>query len=455
MATILVRDLKILERLIKPLRVYNRSSFRILKAFSIDSRSITKGEGFIALKGKLCDGHEFIEEAVANGAACIIAQKYVATKQQVPFLVVKDSYKALSAIVRLIRDKKKPFVYAITGSIGKTTTKEMLYFLLKDHCRVLKNKKTENNILGVAKTILSLKDQDVVIAELGTNQKGEISTLSSMLAPNVGVITFIKPVHLEGLGSLRGILKEKLSLLSGNPKMKLVLNHDDMYLRRVKSTKNIYWFGSKDNLDLSAACKNRDSQSSHFLIQDSFKLSLPRYREGFITDILAAVLAAHLYRIPIAKLVSKISKFKDFPSMRMQIQKLNRLLILNDAYNANPYSVKVGLKSLKDHPLRKIVVIGDMLELGKKSAYYHRLLAPQIIENNFDYCLMLGRHTQHLKKSLSELGYRRAFHFLSHKDLAEFISKKINLKQNRNQGYLVFLKGSRRMELEKVVSYLR
>jgi len=451
----LVGSFKTLNRVVRPVKVYNRDSFKPIKNFSIDSRSIKRGEAFIALLGKHCDGHEFILKAVAKGAACIVAQKYIPIKSKIPFLVVKDSYKSLVSIARYVREKRKPFIYAITGSIGKTTTKEVLHFLLKDHCRVLKNKKTENNLLGVAKTILSLRDQEVLIAELGTSQKGEIRSLSKMLVPDVGVITFIKPVHLEGLGSLENIFHEKLSLRSGNAKMKLVLNADDPYLKKVKANKKIYWFGTKPSNHVFAGVLRRNQEHSEFLIQNSQTLLLPRYLEGFISNILAAILAGHLYGINLKELIAKIKKFKNYPEMRMQLTKLNRLIILNDAYNANPYSVKEALTNLRDYPLKKIAIIGDMLELGKKSIYYHRLLARDIVKNNFDYCLTLGSYTRYLKKRLSDLGYRGAFHFCSHKDLAGFINRKIIANNDSDENYLIFLKGSRKMELERVVSHLK
>ena len=223
---LLISDFKILERIVKPSNIYNIYHFRPLTGVSIDSRSIKRGEIFIAIKGKHHDGHKFIKKAIDKGAALVIAQQYLPINSKVPFFVVEDTYEAIKAIATYIRKIKKPFVYAITGSIGKTTTKEMLNFLLADNFTVLKNEKTENNILGVAKTIFSLKDEKILILELGTNAKGEIESLAKMCTPDVGIITFIKPVHLEGLGSLSDVRDEKLSLLGVNSKMKVILNRD-------------------------------------------------------------------------------------------------------------------------------------------------------------------------------------------------------------------------------------
>jgi UDP-N-acetylmuramoyl-tripeptide--D-alanyl-D-alanine ligase len=450
----LITDFRILERILKPKEVRNIYYFKPIKGFSMDSRSIKKQQAYIAIKGKHHDGNKFIKSAVLKGANFVIAQNYIPTKPRVPFYIVDDTCQALAAIANYIREKKKPFVYGITGSIGKTTTKEMLSFLLEPYFKVLKNKKTENNLLGVGKTILCLQDEKVMILELGTNMKGEIRELAQISRPDIGIITFIKPVHLEGLGSLKGILKEKTSLLEGNPKIKAVLNSDDPYLAKVKNQNKIYWFGSNKGSNLWARLVKRADSNSLFLIQNKYKLTLPFHYEEFITNSLAAILGAHLLGIPLADLVGRMSSFCNWPAMRMQMQELNGFFILNDAYNANPYSLTKALESLRNYSFKKIAVIGDMLELGKKSIYYHKLLASSIIKNNIDYCLTIGDHTVHLSNRLKELGYPGAFHFSSHSSIARFISKKAE-RENPLKRYLIFLKGSRKMELEKVIDYLR
>ena len=141
--------------------------------------------------------------------------------------------------------------------------------------------------------------------------------------------------------------------------------------------------------------------------------------------------------------------------MRMQVEKLKRFLILNDAYNANPYSLQASLRALSHFKIDKIAVIADMLELGEEVIGYHEKVAPEIIKGNFKYCLTLGKYSHYLKSRLKHLGYRRAFHFNCHKDIAQFISKKARLNLEQDKRYLIFLKGSRKMELEKVTTYLK
>ena len=156
----MINDFLTLKKLLKPDKIYNLYFFKPVKGFSLDTRTLKKEQAYIALKGEHKDGHDYIAEAVRKGASLIIAQKYIAVPHKVPFFIVGDSYLALAKCARYVRKYKNPFVYAITGSVGKTTTKEMLAFCLRDKFKVLKNNKTENNILGVAKTIFALNDEN-------------------------------------------------------------------------------------------------------------------------------------------------------------------------------------------------------------------------------------------------------------------------------------------------------
>ncbi|UCG34829.1 MAG: UDP-N-acetylmuramoyl-tripeptide--D-alanyl-D-alanine ligase [Candidatus Omnitrophota bacterium] len=454
----LIKSCKTLEKLINSLKVINQGRFRPIGGFSIDSRSLKKGDCFIALYGRHHDGHNFISQAITNGASCVISQKNIQSVSKVPVFVVKDSYAPLEELVRYIREIKNPFVFAITGSVGKTTTKEMLSFILEGRFKVLKNEKTENNILGVAKTILSLTDQEMLVLELGTNAPGEIERLARMCMPDVGIITFIKAVHLEGLKSLKGIRKEKTALLKSNPRMRAVLNGDDPLLGGLNSNKRTYWFGRAKTNNLWAQILKLGQRSCEFTVKNKFRLTLGVPFEGFIYNALAAMQGAQLANIPLKDSLARMNRFKGFPALRMEFKENKGYAVLNDAYNANPYSLKEALNTVKRYPQKKIAVIADMLELGKKSAYYHQSLASPILRCKFEYVLTLGDYTFYLDKRLKELGCNNAFHFSSQKELAQFIKDKFSeTKLNENQeqkGWLIFLKGSRKMELEKITEYL-
>lgn len=418
--------------------------------FSIDSRTINQGEGYIALKGIHCDGHDFVKEAIAKGAKLVIVEKDLDFISPVKVVKVPNTYQALSEIVRFYRKEKKTYLSAVTGSVGKTTTKEMIHFLFSQYTTVLKNQKTENNFLGVSKTLLSLKKEKVVILELGTNAPGEIKTLGLLSVPEVGVFTFIKPVHLQGLKNLQGVFKEKVSLREVNPKMKLVINSDDRFLKTLTQDKNVFTIGvNNKKSDLFANLLEQDKAKSVFLVDNKYRLQLNTPFPGFIYNALLALANVYLWGIEIKDLVEKLNGFSAFPDGRMQIKRYGNLSVLNDAYNANPYSFSQALKTLKAFSQPKVAFIGDMLELGSKSAYFHRRLADSVLTANFEFVITLGKKCLYLQKKLRDLGYNNVFHVAQHKEAAELIQTRCKDKE-----YLLFLKGSRSMMLEKVLDYL-
>jgi UDP-N-acetylmuramoyl-tripeptide--D-alanyl-D-alanine ligase len=448
-----IDDLNTLIKILSPRKILNPEKFKKSSGLSIDSRSIKKNEIFVAIKGTLVDGHDFIEAAVKNGAGLVIAER-CPSNVDISVLLVEDSLKAAKQICCYIRTKADPMVFAITGSVGKTTTKEMLYFLLKEKYRVFKNHKTENNIFGVIKTFFALGDEKILVMELGTNAPGEIAELAEIVRPDIGIITFVKPVHLEKLKSLSGIYKEKTALLKVDKQVKAVLNADDLYLRKVKFCKKIAWYGIKDQRGIWARPLNASPGGSRFLVQGKYTLTLHTPFRNFIYNALAAIAAASFKGLSVEYCVKRLSKFKEFPASRMETQNLNNITLINDAYNANPYAVEQALAAIKDYPQKKIVVLGDMFELGKRTLAYHENLAQYVIKNKFEYCCLTGENMRALYKKLKEKKYTNVFHFTDHAAIAGFI-KKITVRLRVKDEYLVFLKGSRRMQLEKVIEYLK
>ncbi|MFH1771484.1 MAG: UDP-N-acetylmuramoyl-tripeptide--D-alanyl-D-alanine ligase [Candidatus Omnitrophota bacterium] len=444
----LISDFKQLECIVKPVNIYNLYHFRGIEGFSIDSRKISKGYCFIALKGSRADGHNFISEAVRKGASCIIAERYLPHRPKTAFFVVEDSFACLRSLIKFIRRIKRPFIFAITGSVGKSTTKEMLSFLIEDKYPHIKNIGTENNIFGVAKTMFALRNEKTVIIELGTNSPGEIGDLASITTPDVGIITAIKPVHLEKFKSLRGIFNEKISLIRSHNAIIPVLNSNDRYLGKVNSKKAL-WFGSSFDSNVYARLVRRNCKESVFKVCNKYRLNMPFVYEGFINNVLAALLAASIKKLEIKDLVCKMNNFKGYLESRMQFVRKGRFIVINDAYNANPYSFKQALSILKQFPNPKAAVIGDMLELGNKSIYYHKLLSGDIIKSGVMSCLAVGKYTQFLKGELKNKGFRNFTHFKKLKDMAKCIDRKFP------EGTVIFLKGSRAMQLDKIIKYLK
>ncbi|MDD5070744.1 MAG: UDP-N-acetylmuramoyl-tripeptide--D-alanyl-D-alanine ligase [Candidatus Omnitrophica bacterium] len=446
----MINTVNILEKIIKPEKIINRSFFKRVDFCSIDSRTIKKGYAFIAFKGRDKDGHDYINQAVQNGASLIICEKVPQLSKKVTVVVVKDSIVALKKIAEFILSQKKPFVYAVTGSVGKTTTKEMLGFLLRGKYSVWNNLNTENNIFGLVKTVFSYNKEKILVMELGTNAPGEIKELSSILKPDVGVITFVKPVHLYGLKNLDGVFKEKTALLESNPKIKAVLNLDDPYLSKVDSCRNVYWFGktlTSKQKGVYGKLVKTDSRESIFTVNGKYKMCLKTNFPAFFYNALAAICAAYLKGVSVKDSTGMLSGFS-FPSMRMQEIKTSNFTFINDAYNANPYSFKETLKVMSSYRQKKIAVVGDMLELGEKASLYHSRLAPEIIKANFEYCLAIGENMKYLVFQLHNKGYKKAYHFNNLSDIVSFIAK------NKKNEELIFLKGSRSMGLDKIIDML-
>ncbi|OQX81217.1 MAG: hypothetical protein B6D56_02960 [Candidatus Omnitrophica bacterium 4484_70.1] len=429
-------------KILKPIKVFRRQFFSPPSGFSIDSRTIKKGEAFFALKGKFQDGHNFIKEAVGQGATLIISEKILPFFKSLNccIFLVKSTYQALENTLSYLRRKINPQVIAITGSVGKSTTKEML--------ELLKTEKTENNLLGISKTFFNLKREKLVVAELGTNSKGEIKKLTKIISPDIGIITFIKPVHLQGFKNLKEIFKEKISLIKNSSLKYALLNREDRWLRKVNLKKQIFWFGFSKKAHLYGKFFRRTTTSSEFLINDRYPLRLLTPFPFYIFNALASLLCATVLGIKLEEAVRRLSSFRRFLPQRMQKIKKKGVIFVNDSYNSNPFSLKEALQSLNFYSLPKIAILGDMWELGRRSSYYHSLLAKPIIKSNFDYVLSLGNFSLYLNNRLKNLGYPRAYHFNSHQEIAEFLRK---IAKRRK--YLVFVKGSRIMRMEKVIEY--
>lgn len=437
-----------LVKLLRPIKIINKKFFSPPFKFSIDSRTIKGNIGFIALKGRFFDGHDFIKEAYQKGSRVIISEKELDLFREIKSCVflVKNSYKALEKIVKYIRKKKNPFVIAITGSVGKTTTKEMLAYLLEEKFNLLKNKNTENNFLGVSKTFLNLEEEKVVIVELGTSFKGEIKTLTSLSLPKIGIITFIKPAHLEGLHNLKGIFEEKISLIKASSVKQAILNKDDFWLKKVNIKKQLFWFGKTKNAHLYARPLSISFNSSDFLINGRYHLRLSTPFSFYIFNALAALLCAKVMGLDLKESIERLSNFKGFLPLRMQKIKKKNMLFINDSYNSNPFALKEAIKALSVFSLPKIAVLGDMLELGEKSKYFHTQLVNPLLKANFSYILTMGNFSSLLAQRLKEKGFKDVYHFDSHEEIAQF------LKRLRKK-YLIFVKGSRNMEMERVIEY--
>lgn len=407
------------------------NSDEVIKDIKTDSRKIEKGDIFIALKGKNYDGNEFLDEAIKKGAVACITDKSINNK----CISVNDTNKVLFDLGNYIRNSFDIPLIAITGSNGKTTTKDLITHILSSKYNVLKNEGNKNNIVGVSETLFKLnKNHEIIVMELGSNHMGEISYLSRMCNPNVGVITNIGSSHLEYFKTRRNIFKEKKSILDGIRDKKLILNGDDRYLKKLKQ----YKCGRNSNNDLIAynIYENEDYISFCIYLDKEYEITFNNPGIHFINDILLAIKVCLDYGIKIKTIIKKINSFK-LTEKRMNLVKVDSNIIINDCYNSSYESIIAGLNFLNKVKHDKVLIIGDILELGKHSKKIHKKIDKKIKEYGFNKVLTIGTYSKYID----------GVNFDTSEDLIEY------LKENKINNSYIYIKGSRRMDLDKVVDY--
>ncbi|TAM38817.1 UDP-N-acetylmuramoyl-tripeptide--D-alanyl-D-alanine ligase [bacterium] len=427
-----------------------------LAGISTDSRELKPGDAFLALKGNNFDGNDFIPAALKKKASCIIAEK--TTGLTIPrgraFILVKDTTLALGDIARFQRKKFSLPVIAVTGSTGKTTTKEMIAWVLSAGERVLKNEGTKNNQIGLPQTLIKLKaEDDFAVVEIGTNHFGEVDYLSGIALPNIAVITNIGPAHLEFLKDLKGVFREKAGLLNNLSKPAIaLLNADDQFLRdlikRKKTGAQVFSFGINEKSDFFASRIRIDSGKVRFKVNGKFDFVLSTPGSYNIYNALPAIAAGRIFGIDYHKIASRLADFK-FPKGRLNLLKFKGVMFIDDTYNSNPLSLKRSLEALKSIKCkgRRILVMGDMLELGKQKESLHRGIAGSIT-NTCDLLVTVGDLARLTAGSVASLGLKRGNIFCCNcaHEARDLLFNKISPGPDD----LVLVKGSRSMKMEEV-----
>ncbi len=427
-----------------------------VKGVSIDSRGIKKGELFLAIKGENFDGHRFIQQAIVKGAsAVIISKKKISVKADIPIVYVKDTTIALGLIAHLHRCKFNIPIIAITGSAGKTTTKEMVAAVLGKRYKLLKNEGTQNNHIGVPLTLLKLKrSHSVAVIEFGTNCFGDIDWLAKITEPTMAIFTNIGESHLEKLGSPKGVFKEKVSLLKYlRFPSKVIFNADDQFLQKIplqKKSLNLTSFSIENPSDYQA--KNIELLKNINIIfkvnNKIIKLKGPGHQN--VCNALIAISCGRLLKINYNDIVSSLKNLS-LPSGRQSFKRLNNTLIVDDTYNANPVSLKSAISTLDYLKVKgnRILICADMLELGKQAKNLHESLGKFVAQSKIDVLLTFGSYAKYIsvtaKKCNKDLD---CFHGNSLRDL----NKKLKCYSDKGNVFLV--KGSRRMKMERVVQFI-
>ena len=421
---------------------------RKFHAISINSKKIKKDDIFIAIKGLNFDGHDYINEAFKNGAiAAIISDEEKISKNTI---LVNDTKKSLADISSLILMKFKPFVIGITGSNGKTTTKELIKSILDSNYgtnKILATQANYNNDIGLPLTIFNLNSEHShIVLEMGMNHPKEISYLANIAPPNFAVITNIGEAHIENFKNREAIANEKKDILRNlKAEGTAILPKDSEFFNfLVKDLKNVkvLSFGMRKDADIS--CELLDHKK--ILIKTpKYDLEIKSKLLGHnnISNILAAVTCAYQLKINPTKIKEGIENITPIPSRLELKEGKKRAAIIDDTYNANPSSFLSAIEVLNEFPGKKILVIGDMAELGENSRIYHQELSRSIKETKIDITLGLGKYT---KEIITLLGRNNSW-FRSKDDLVKHLYSCM-------KGSTILVKGSRSMKMEEVVKKL-
>jgi UDP-N-acetylmuramoyl-tripeptide--D-alanyl-D-alanine ligase len=423
------------------------SNSHAFTGISIDSRTIKEGELFIALKGKRFDGHNFLNEALQRGSGAIVNFYPTEPIKGKTIIYVKDTLCALHGIARHMRLRKDIPVIGITGSNGKTTTKELIASVLSTRYRVLKNMGNLNNNIGLPLSLARMNDEEIVVLEMGASALGEIKELCEISVPNYGVLTNISYAHLEGFKDLETIRKTKLELL--DYVSVIIVNADDPFMMEGISVKGFKgWlirYGIKNYAEIYATDIRLYEKGSAFKLQtgdNRFVEIHPKISGMFnIYNVLAAASVGSLFNIDLLDIKEAVDSFVGLP-MRFELKELDGIKVINDVYNANPASMEEAIKELiRIRTGRTIAVLGDMLELGSYEEEAHRKLVRLMSEFPIDIFIAVGAL---MALAASEF-QGNVFKLQSAVEAGRL------LKDIWKKGDTVLIKGSRGMNMERVL----
>lgn len=423
-----------------------------ITSVSTDTRNIEKGCVFIAIKGDKFDGHDFAKQAVENGAEAVITDREI---DGIPCIVTENTRTAYLKLAEYYRQKFNPILVGVTGSVGKTTTKEMIALVLSEKYNTLKTSGNLNNEIGLPKTLFNLESShEAAVIEMGMSALGEIERLSRTAHPTTGVITNIGFSHIENLHSQQGILQAKLEILRGMDSIApLVVNADDvsLYPLTYQLGREVLSYGIKNpDSDFRAVDIREDDDRTYFTVEyreGRKDIMLPCIGRHNIMNALAAYCIGIKSGLTPDEIASALAKYKP-DGLRQNIVQKGEQTVIVDCYNASPDSMKASLTvlSLLKNP-RKIAVLGSMLELGELSPMLHEKVAEFAYEAKTDKLFCYGDECKYMTKRAMELGIDVTY-INDKKELAE------TLKDYLRPEDAVLFKGSRGMKLEEVIEMI-
>ncbi|MDB2321336.1 UDP-N-acetylmuramoyl-tripeptide--D-alanyl-D-alanine ligase [Flavobacteriaceae bacterium] len=418
--------------------------FNKYKSVSIDTRSIKPNDIFFAIKGPKFDGNNFALQAIKTGASYVISDNSTISKKSDKIIYVDNSIKALQKLANYHRRKLNTKIIAITGSNGKTTSKELILNVLKSKYKTTATKGNLNNHLGVPLSLLEINENtDFGIIEMGANHINEISQLCKIAEPNFGYITNFGNAHLEGFGSIEGVIKGKSELYNYLINNKnLIFNNSENIKQNslINNYKNTYSFGI--NSESNCIINKSDSENSLNVSYQNKIIKSTIYGDYNFENICIAIAIGEYFEVDFKNIKQGIESYLP-DNNRSQISIKNNNTIILDAYNANPTSMSLALESFKKTNYKnKMIIVGDMFELGKDSNHYHQEIINRLEKINDCIIYIVGEYFCNTKHS---------FKIKSFSSTKELIN---NLSKTNVSNYSILIKGSRGMQLEKIIEFI-
>ena len=423
-----------------------------------DTRALTAGDLFLALRGGNFDGHNFVEEAARRGALGAIVEKSDATNLPSDFalLVVEDSLKAYQAIATNYRRSLPTQIVCITGSNGKTSTKDFTAAVLREHFEVLKTEGNLNNHIGLPLTLLRLRECDQIgVVEIGMNHAGEIAPLAAIAQPDVGIITNIGVAHIENLGSREAIAEEKGRLVEAlQPGRTAILNADDEFTPSLaaRTKADVVLCGLDARAHIRADQLSSDFSGMKFRLHafgKSIAAQIPVPGQHMVQNALLAVAAGHVFGMSLEACAAALPNVQ-LTRGRLEMKVLRGVQIIDDSYNANPDSVKAGLLTAAQMSIagRRVAVLGRMAELGSEAERGHRSVGQAVSDLGFDCLVTVGDEAALAAEEAWNGGVEKV---LKCGDCEEAVK---NLRDYLRAGDLLFVKGSRSSKMERIIEGL-
>lgn len=424
-----------------------------IQGFTQDTRKINKDDMYIPLIGENADGHDYIEQAFEKGASAIITQREVDYPNK-NVILVDDTFIALGQMAKYVRTHHHVKVVGITGSVGKTSTKDMIYSVVSMKYKTLKTLGNYNNQIGLPLTILRYQDEEAMVLEMGMNHLNEIHYLTMIAQPDVAAITNVGTAHIGELGSRENILKAKMEIVDGLKENGiLVINNDNDMLHSVQGEHyHIKRVGLGEDCELKAIQVDLRLEDSYFDIEykdQLYHVHVPVSGEHFVYNALIAIAIGLSLGIDIQDCIQGVEHFELTKNRMDMIELSHHIKVIDGTYNANVDSMKSSLDVLSQYPTRKIAVLADMLELGEYEQELHEEVGSYAASKNVDELLCVGKASAYIVEKAQLCGLANAYHFEDNDSLIAYLDELLE------EDDVVLIKGSNGMHLKEVVEHLK